>query len=142
MYVYVLYFNKKMITSSESINDIFQYIFSIFSRKELDKFNPEFYGNDYVTTYTLDNNVIYIIREKTGFVRQNFIKLLMKHKKSKKSSVKSMALNKKEDSENLSVFTPHKLPESYSEGSVRTGLDNKLYKVNKVNDKLIWNLFK
>ena len=144
MYIYVVYFNKKMITSSNDINDIFNYIFSIYSKSELNKFNPEFFGNDYITKYTLDKNVIYIIREKTDFIRNNLKELLKKSQvKTKKLSIKNKILEKKEESENLSVFKPHKEAKDYSKGTIRTGLDNNLYQVVKNKDNSFsWVLFK
>lgn len=139
MYTYVLYLNKRMITSNPNIDAIFKYIHTLYNKDELLKFNPEYYGNDFVTKFTYEKKEIYIIREKTDFIRNSLLTRLKNRPKPPKLR-QNLVMTPVTESEELDVFIPHQSPETYPVGALRTGLDNNMYKVVQETDKKVWKI--
>ena len=138
MYIYGVYLNKKMVFSSTEIEKVYDYIHSVYNKNSLDKFNVHYYGNDYVTHYTNNKDELYIIREKKDFIKKNIINLLKTKINYKTSVDKNIVLKQEKENDRRK---PYRDAKQFKIGTIRSGLDNNDYIVEK-NDKKIWKLIK
>jgi len=136
MYIYGVYLNKKMVFTSADIEKVYDYIHTVYNKNSLDKFNVHYYGNDYVTHYTNNTDGLYIIREKKDFIKNNIINLLKTKNNSKMTVEKNTVLKQEKETDRRK---PYSSAQKFKSGTMRSGLDNNNYIVEK-NDKKMWKL--
>lgn len=136
MYTYSLYIDKKMVFSSSDITKIYTKIHKMYDKQKLETFNIEYFGNNYVTKYSKQDKELYIIQEKTGFIKDNITKL-RKPKLKLQKYIKLEEIKNHDDMKNLS---PISNPANYEINTIRIGNDNRLYIVEESNSIKKWKL--